>query len=93
MRRAHGQIRRTARQYGDSDEAEASSRGNGWERELTEEEAGAERERIEELNRACEETLDQPELDPDPHREGIDWVRTESAICGIRSSIGAPRAR
>ncbi len=65
--------------YGDSDEAEAIiAKEMGWERELTEEEAEAERERIEELNRACEETLDQPELDPDPHREGIDWVRTES---------------
>ena len=29
------------------------------------------------MNRACEEALNEPEPEPDPHREGIDWVRTE----------------
>jgi len=60
--------------YGDSEEAEAKiAREMGWERELTEEEAEEERRRIEEINAACEAALNEPE--PDPHREGIDWVR------------------
>ena len=64
--------------YGDSEEAEAKiAREMGWERELTEEEAEAERPRIEEMNAACEAALDEPEPEPDPHREGIDWIRTE----------------
>jgi hypothetical protein len=63
--------------YGDSDEAEAKiAREMGWERELTEEEAEEERQRIEEMNRACEEALHEPPAEPDPHREGIDWIRT-----------------
>ncbi len=63
--------------YGDSPEAEAKiSREMGWERELTEEEAEEERRRIAEINAACEAALNEPEPDPDPHREGIDWVRT-----------------
>jgi len=48
----------------------------GWERELTEEEAKAEQERIEEINAACEAAANEPEPEPDPAREGIDWVRT-----------------
>src|SRR5437763_28423 len=48
----------------------------GWERELTEEEAEEERQRIEEINRACEEALHEPEPEPERHREGIDWIRT-----------------
>jgi hypothetical protein len=64
--------------YGDSDEAEARiAKEMGWERELTEEEAEMERQRIEEMNRACEEALDDPLPEPDPHREGVDWIRTE----------------
>jgi hypothetical protein len=64
--------------YGDSDEAEAKiAREMGWERELTEEEAEAERRHIEEINAACEEALNEPEPEPDLHREGIDWIRTE----------------
>jgi len=63
--------------YGDSDEAEAKiSIEMGWNRELTEEEAEEERERIEEINRACEEALHEPPPEPEPHREGIDWIRT-----------------
>jgi len=46
----------------------------GWDRELTEEEADEERRHVEEMNRVCEEALDEPK--PDPAREGIDWVRT-----------------
>ena len=64
--------------YGDSDEAEARiAREMGWDRELTEEEAEAEREHIEELNRACEEALHEAPPELEPHREGIDWIRTE----------------
>ena len=29
------------------------------------------------MNRACEEALNVPPPEPDPHREGIDWIRTE----------------
>jgi hypothetical protein len=64
--------------YGDSDEAEGwIAKEMGWERELTEEEAEEERRRIDEINAACEEALNEPEPEPDPHREGIDWIRTE----------------
>ena len=63
--------------YGDSDEAEEKiAKEMGWLRELTEEEAEAERQRIEEMNRACEEALNEPPPEPEPHREGIDWIRT-----------------
>ena len=67
--------------YGDSDEAEEKiAKEMGWLRELTEEEAEQERQRIEEMNAACEEALNEPEPEPDPHREGIDWIRTEDGI-------------
>ncbi|HEX7617973.1 MAG TPA: hypothetical protein VF480_04550 [Verrucomicrobiae bacterium] len=63
--------------YGDSDEAEEKiAKEMGWLRELTEEEAEAEQQRIEEMNRACEEALNEPPPEPEPHREGIDWIRT-----------------
>jgi hypothetical protein len=66
--------------YGDSDEAEAKiAREMGWDRELTEEEAEEESRRIEEINAACQEALNEPAPDPDPHREGIDWIRTEDS--------------
>jgi hypothetical protein len=29
------------------------------------------------MNRACEEALNEPPPEPDPHREGIDWIRTK----------------
>ena len=65
--------------YGDSDEAEEQiAKEMGWQRELTEEEAEEERRHVEEINRACEEALNEPQPDPDPHREGIDWIRTEN---------------
>jgi hypothetical protein len=64
--------------YGDSDEAEEKiAREMGWVRELTPEEAEAERRRIEEINRVCEEALNEPEPEPDPAREDIDWIRTK----------------
>ena len=65
--------------YGDSEEAEAKiAKEMGWLRELTEEEAEGERRRIEEMNAACEAALNEPPPEPDPHREGIDWIRTEN---------------
>jgi hypothetical protein len=64
--------------YGDSDDAkEKIAREMGWVRELSEEEAEEESKRIEEINRACEEALDEPEPEPDPLTEGKDWIRTE----------------
>jgi hypothetical protein len=64
--------------YGDSDEAEAKiAREMGWDRELTPEEAEEEQRRIDEINAACEAAMDEPEPEPDPSREGIDWIRTE----------------
>jgi hypothetical protein len=63
--------------YGNSDEAEEKiAKEMGWLKELTPEEAGEEDRRIEEMNRACEEALNKPEPEPDPAREGIDWIRT-----------------
>ena len=64
--------------YGDADEAEEKiAQEMGWNRELTPEEAELESQRIEEINAACEEALNEPPPDPDPQREGIDWIRTE----------------
>lgn len=63
--------------YGDSDEAEEKiAKAMGWLHEQTPEEAEAESRRIEEINRACEEALNEPPPEPEPHREGIDWIRT-----------------
>ncbi len=63
--------------YGDSDDSEEKiAREMGWLRELTPDEAREEERRIEEMNRACEEALNEPPSEPDPHREGIDWIRT-----------------
>jgi hypothetical protein len=65
--------------YGDSDEAQQKiAKEMGWVHELTDEEAEAERHRIEEMNRACEEALNEPPPEPEPHREGIDWIRTKN---------------
>lgn len=64
--------------YGWSPEAqEKIAREMGWLRDLTEEEAAEEAQEIEEINRACEEALSEPLPEPEPHREGIDWIRTE----------------
>ena len=65
--------------YGDSDAAEAKiAKEMGWDKdeELTGEEVERQREWIEEMNRACEEALNEPPPEPEPHREGIDWIRT-----------------
>jgi PAS domain-containing protein len=64
--------------YGDLEEADENiAKEMGWLRELTPEEAGEENRRIEEMNRACEEALNEPPPELEPHREGIDWIRTE----------------
>jgi hypothetical protein len=65
--------------YGDSDEAEARiAKEMGWLHEdQTEEEREQERLHIEEMNAMCEAAMDEPPPEPDPHREGIDWIRTE----------------
>ena len=63
--------------YRDSDEAEEMiAQEMGWNRELTEEESAARRQRVEDINQACEEAANEPPPEPDPHREGIDWIRT-----------------
>jgi hypothetical protein len=60
--------------YGESDQAEEKiAKEMGWDRELTAEDQG----RIEEMNRICDEASNEPGPEPDPHREGIDWIRTK----------------
>jgi hypothetical protein len=49
----------------------------GWDRELTSEETEEEKHDIDEINAACEAALNEPAPEPDPSREGIDWIRTE----------------
>lgn len=65
--------------YGDGNEAEEKiAKEMGWVREdQTEEELEEERMSVEEMNAICEAAMDAPEPEPDPHREGIDWIRTE----------------
>ena len=62
--------------YGHSDEAEAKiAQEMGWHR--TGDEEDDERMSIEEINAICEAAANEPPPEPDPHREGIDWIRTE----------------
>jgi hypothetical protein len=65
--------------FGHSEEAhEKIDREMGWSQDdMTEEEVAEEQRRIEELNAICEQALNEPEPEPDPTREGIDWIRTE----------------
>jgi hypothetical protein len=71
--------------YGDSDEAEAKiAKEMGWDREDPPSHgsfgvAGENEEElmsVEEMNRITEEALHEPPPEPEPHREGIDWIRT-----------------
>jgi hypothetical protein len=76
--------------YGDSPEAEEQiAKEMGWDCELTEdppsrESFGAagkdddELMSVEEMNRITEEAANEPPPEPEPHREGIDWIRTEN---------------
>lgn len=64
--------------YGDTEDGEAKIAAEmGWSEEGTDEEAEEDSQRLEEMNAACEEALNEPEPEPDPSREGIDWVRTD----------------
>ena len=64
--------------YGDSEDAEEKiAEEMGWKRELTPEEAEQQQQWIDEMNQACEDALSQPPPEPDPSREGIDWIRTQ----------------
>src|ERR1043165_853306 len=68
--------------YGDSEEAQAKiDEEMGWgEDEDEDEEVKAERQRrIEEMNEIAEAALkgELQEPEPDPSREGIDWIRTK----------------
>lgn len=64
--------------YGDSAEAEEIiAREMGWVEELTPEEAAEQERHIKEINAACEAAPNEPEPPPEPHREGIDWIRTD----------------
>ena len=66
-------------QYGDSEEAqEKIAKEMGWDGELPEEEAEVERRRMEQIDAACEEAMNAPPPEPEPHRHGIDWLRTEN---------------
>jgi hypothetical protein len=64
---------------GHSDEAEAKiAKEMGWSRDdQTEEELEEERMSVEEMNAICEAAANAPPPEPDPRREGIDWIRTE----------------
>src|ERR1019366_158650 len=64
--------------YGDSDEAEAKiAKEMGWDRaDEDDDEKEDERMSVEEMNRICEEAANEPPPEPEPHREGIDWIRT-----------------
>lgn len=65
--------------FGHSDEArEKIDKEMGWsQEEMAGEEMEEEQRRIDEINAICQEALDEPEPEPDPTREGIDWIRTE----------------
>jgi hypothetical protein len=78
--------------YGDSDEAEEKiAKEMGWVSEDESEDppsrrrfgAAGENEdedgrmSIEGMNRVSEEAANEPTPEPEPHREGIDWIRTE----------------
>ena len=67
--------------YGDSEEAEKKiAEEMGWNRRSEEgdkDEDEGDRMSVEEMNAICEEAATAPRPDPDPTREGIDWIRDE----------------
>lgn len=67
--------------YGDSEEAEEKiAKEMGWDREsLTNDDEGMS---IGEINAICEAAANEPPPEPEPHREGIDWIRTaDGTLC------------
>jgi hypothetical protein len=63
--------------YGDSKESEEKiAKEMGWNR--TDDENGDERMSVEEMNAICEAAANEPPPEPDPHTEGIDWIRNEN---------------
>lgn len=65
--------------YGDSDEAEEKiAKEMGWLDEGSGDNApGEESFDVDEINAICEEAANEPPPQPDPQREGIDWIRTK----------------
>ena len=64
--------------HGHSEEAhEKIEEEMGWNEALPPEEEEKRRQWIDEMNAAAEAALDEPEPEPDPTREGIDWVRNK----------------
>jgi hypothetical protein len=64
--------------YGDSDEAEAKiAREMGWDRPDDPDSEDDDRLSVDELNAICAEAADEPLPEPEPEREGIDWIRDE----------------
>lgn len=67
--------------YGDSEEAEEKiAKEMGWDDgPFTDDDEGMS---ISEINAICEAAVNEPPPEPDPHREGIDWIRTaDGDIC------------
>ena len=65
--------------YGDSEAAEEIiAKEMGWDQDalesLTDDDEGMS---ISEMNAICEAAANEPPPAPEPHREGIDWIRTE----------------
>ena len=65
--------------YGDSEAAEEIiAKEMGWDQDalegLTDEDEGMS---ISEMNAICESAANEPPPAPEPHREGVDWIRTE----------------
>ena len=62
--------------YGDSENAqERIAHEMGWDREDAADDD--QRMSIEEMNAICDAAANEPPPEPDPHREGIDWIRTK----------------
>ncbi len=63
--------------YGDSDEAqEKIAKEMGW--NCVEADNDGDRLSVEEINAICEAAANEPPPEPDPQREGTDWIRTEN---------------
>ena len=67
--------------YGDSEEAEEKiAKEMGWDRVV--EDGDDDRMSIEEINAITEAAANEPPPEPDPEREGIDWIRDEDGeVC------------